>query len=48
MDLLLLLLLPSVPGPAEETLRLLRPTGPASNEDVEMVEPRAADESEGE
>lgn len=47
MDLLFLLFFPSTPGPAEETMRLLRPTGPASNEDAEVALPsegREADE----
>jgi hypothetical protein len=38
MDLLLLLFFPSGSGPAEETMRILRPMGPASNEDTERAE----------
>ena len=37
MDLLLMLLFPSGYGPAEETMRILRPMAPASNEDTERA-----------
>jgi hypothetical protein len=39
MDLLFLMLFPSGIGPAEEAMRVLRPVGPASNDDTEPVHP---------